>query len=83
MRAVTLIRGTGKGDADRSMPNPSRLVIKRAFVRRYTACERPWFTLHMDTAALTANVALASDALHEEGDCWHWRVEKPLGDRTS
>lgn len=60
-------RGTGKGDADRSMPNPSRLVIKRAFVRRYTACERPWFTLHMDTAALTANVALASDALHEGG----------------
>ena len=43
------------------------LQIQRVFVRRYTARERPWFALHMDTAALTANVALSADALHEGG----------------
>lgn len=44
-----------------------RVVIQRAFVRRYAARERPWFTLHMDTAVLTANIALADDRLHEGG----------------
>ena len=40
------------------------LQIQRMFVRRYTAAERPWFRLHFDTAALTANISLASDTQH-------------------
>ena len=43
------------------------LVIQRAFVRRYASTERPWFTFHMDTARLTANIALSSDSEHEGG----------------
>ena len=59
--------GGGAVPADERRAFLSALVIQRAFVRRYIATERPWFSLHMDTAALTANVALASDALHEGG----------------
>lgn len=43
------------------------LVIQRAFARRYSVSGRPFFTFHMDTAAMTANVALADDALHDGG----------------
>ena len=52
-----------------SSPQPvaEELVIQRAFVRRYAETERCWFTFHRDTAELTANVALASDADHDGG----------------
>ena len=42
----------------------SNLVVSQAFVRRYTAHTRPWFTFHVDTASLTANIALEADAAH-------------------
>lgn len=33
----------------------------RVFVRRYSARTRPWIPFHCDSAAITVNVALASD----------------------
>ena len=54
--------GTTSGaSASRRMAD---LQIQRMFIRRYTAAERPWFRLHFDTAALTANISLASDTQH-------------------
>lgn len=44
-----------------------RLVCDHAFVRRYDLSQRPWFNFHCDQAALTYNVALEDDALHEGG----------------
>ena len=67
---------SGRCDGDSSptehghgSPGPSTedLVIQRAFVRRYAAVERCWFSFHRDTAELTANVALASDQQHDGG----------------
>jgi hypothetical protein len=60
-RAACGSEGNGRGAFDQDF------VISRMFVRRYTPTERPWFRFHTDTAALTANVALASDALHRGG----------------
>jgi hypothetical protein len=53
--------GASGASASRRMAD---LQIQRMFVRRYTAAERPWFRLHFDTAALTANISLASDTQH-------------------
>ena len=36
-------------------------------VRRYSSDTRPWIAFHADSAAVTANVALSADALHEGG----------------
>ena len=36
-------------------------------VRRYSADTRPWIAFHADNAAVTVNVALSADALHEGG----------------
>ena len=44
-----------------------RAAVAAAAAASYSAAERPWFTFHMDTAALTANIALAADELHEGG----------------
>ena len=37
------------------------LGVGRVFVRRYAAPTRPWIPFHCDSAAITVNVALASD----------------------
>eukprot|EP00965_Chrysotila_dentata_P112529 3719729-Pleurochrysis_carterae.AAC.1 len=46
---------------------PPKLRVHQMFARRYSEGTRPWFNLHRDRAALTANVALSPDAAHTEG----------------
>ena len=41
--------------------------VHRLFARRYTPSTRPWFPFHRDNSALTANIALSSDANHAGG----------------
>ena len=60
-------RFSASGGDDGRPPAAPPLLIERVFVRRYAAAERPWFRFHMDTATLTANVALAADECHDGG----------------
>jgi hypothetical protein len=50
--------GSGGGGGDAAIAG---LQLRQAFVRRYSATERPWFSFHTDRAPLTANVALTAD----------------------
>ena len=67
---------TGRDDEEAALVPPPmgasaerlpRLAVYQAFVRRYTATTRPWFTFHTDSADLTANIALSADAGHAGG----------------
>ena len=51
-----------------SLAPQARLMVRQAFVRRYTAATRPWFAFHTDTAQLTANIALSASTEHEGGE---------------
>lgn len=66
LRALPAAFLAAGGDDGRAAAAPA-LQIERCFVRRYTAAERPWFRFHTDTAALTANIALAADEHHGGG----------------
>ena len=46
---------------------PPPLYRTEVFIRRYTREERPFIQFHCDSAAVTVNVALASDAEHTGG----------------
>lgn len=71
----------GGSDAAKLAETPAEgrtsLRLAHAFVRRYDSSTRPWFAFHCDTAALTANIALQSDALHDGG-----RLLALLGERV-
>ena len=60
----------------------------QVFVRRYAARERPWTPFHVDSAAVTVNVALQDDGLHGGGAllaCYGGavvRIKRRAGDAT-
>ena len=66
----------GKAESDRVLSLPTQLLGAaysasdfrvEMMLRRYSRETRPWIQFHCDRAAVTVNVALRSDKLHEGG----------------